>query len=305
MTINKAGLIGLGAIGAPLAIALNRYMKNDFYIIAGGQRKERIEKGVCINNETHYFHILEPHSPVKLDLIIICTKFNQLDNAIEDIYDFVGENTKIIPFLNGVSAEEKLIKVFGKEKILYGFTRIAAMNENHHITYNDMGCYYLGHPQNRPVLADVKEISQLFNQAGIKHSVPEDMLADKWFKFMCNVGENQVSAILDIPFGAWNASEHANYLREAAGNEVLKIANAKGIHIQQSWIDKQKEVLNRVPYHNNCSMVQDIHAKRKTEVDMFALEVIKMGKELHIPTPINDILYHMIKVLEEKNDGQI
>lgn len=305
MTINKVGLIGLGAIGAPLAIALNNSIKENFYIIANGKRKERLEKGVLINNQLYYFNILEPNTPFKLDLIIICTKFNQLDKAIEDIYEFVDKNTKIIPFLNGVSAEEKLAQTFGKDKIIYGFTRIAAMNENNHITYAHNGCYYIGHPKNNPILDDIKEISELFNKAGIRHSIPEDMLADKWFKFMCNVGENQVSAVLDIPFGAWNASDHANTLREAAGNEVLMIAKAKGIDIKQEWINNQRALLNKVPYHNNCSMVQDIHAKRKTEVDMFALEVIRLGKELNIPTPINDILYHMIKVLEEKNDGKI
>ena len=60
----------------------------------------------------------------------------------------------------------------------------------------------------------------MFTKAGIRHKILEDMLAEKWFKFMCNVGENQVSAILDIPFGAWNASDHASFLREKAGNEV-------------------------------------------------------------------------------------
>lgn len=305
MSIKKVGLIGLGAIGAPLAIPLNDFLKDDFYIIANGQRKERLEKGVLINNKTYHFHILKPHTPIKLDLIIICTKFNQFNNAINDIYDFVDNHTKIIPFLNGISAEETLANIFGQEKILYGFTRVAAMNENNHITYKHSGCYYFGHPQNNPILNDVKEISDLFNNAGIKHLVPEDMLADKWFKFMCNVGENQVSAILDIPFGAWNASDHANILREAAGNEVYMIAKAKGIDIKQAWIDKQRYALNKVPYHNNCSMVQDLHAKRQTEVDMFALEVMRLGKELKIPTPINEMLYHMIKVLEEKNNKKI
>lgn len=236
---------------------------------------------------------------------MFCTKYNQLDQAIEDICSFVDDGTRIIPFLNGISAEEKLAQVYGKEKIIYGFTRIAAMNENGHIHYKDQGCYYFGHPQNPTASEDVQEIHDMFTKAGIRHKIPEDMLAEKWFKFMCNVGENQVSAILDIPFGAWNASDHANFLREKAGNEVYLIAKAKGINIKQEWIDRQQAILNTIPYHNNCSMVQDMHAKRQTEVDMFALEVIKMGKKYHIATPVNEILYHMVKVLEEKNNGVI
>lgn len=305
MKINNIGLIGLGAIGAPLATAFHNYDQDHFFIIAEGKRKERIEKGVLINNQLYHFTTLAPHSDKKLDLIIICTKYNQLEQTIQDISSFVDEHTRIIPFLNGISAEEKLASVFGQEKIIYGFTRIASMNENSHIQYKNQGCYYFGHPQNPMISEDIQEIHDVFTNAGIRHKIPEDMLASKWFKFMCNVGENQVSAVLDIPFGAWNASDHANYLREAAGNEVNLIAQAKGIHIKPEWIEKQRASLDKIPYHNNCSMVQDLHAKRPTEVDMFALEVIKMGQEYHIATPVNDILYHMIKVLEEKNNGEI
>lgn len=86
---------------------------------------------------------------------MICTKYNQLDQAIEDICSFVDDGTRIIPFLNGISAEEKLAQVYGKEKIIYGFTRIAAMNENGHIHYKDQGCYYFGHPQNPTASEDV------------------------------------------------------------------------------------------------------------------------------------------------------
>ncbi|MGN1182165.1 MAG: ketopantoate reductase family protein [Faecalibacillus sp.] len=305
MPICEVGLIGLGAIGAPLAIAFQNSIHQHFHIIAQGKRKERIEKGVVINNQTYQFSIIEPNENIKLDLIIICTKFNQLKQALDDIKNFVDDNTKILPFLNGVTSEEIIAKRFGKEKVIYGFTKVAAMNENHHITFSHPGCYYFGHPQNNIIENDIKKISHLFKKANIIHLIPEDMLAEKWFKFMCNVGENQVSAILDIPFGAWNVSEHANLLREKAGNEVHLIAKAKGIHFKQEWIDSQRALLNNVSYHNYCSMAQDIHAKRHSEVDMFALEVIKMGKAYHIPTPVNDMLYHMIKVLEEKNDGKI
>lgn len=52
------------------------------------------------------------------------------------------------------------------------------------------------------------------------------------------------------------------------------------------------------------STLQDIDMKRHTEIDMFSGAVIKMGKELGIPTPYNEYTYHLIKALEEKNDGK-
>lgn len=51
------------------------------------------------------------------------------------------------------------------------------------------------------------------------------------------------------------------------------------------------------------STLQDLDAKRHTEIDMFSGVLMRMGKELGIPTPYNEYTYHMIKALEEKNDG--
>ena len=52
------------------------------------------------------------------------------------------------------------------------------------------------------------------------------------------------------------------------------------------------------------STLQDIEAGRHTEIDMFSGALMRMGKELGIPTPYNEYTYHMIKALEEKNDGK-
>lgn len=305
MTIKNIGLIGLGAIGAPLAVALHHLDPEHFYIIAEGKRKERLLQGVMINDRCYHFPILEPQQHKTLDLILVTTKYNQLSTAISDIQNFVGPQTRIIPFLNGITAEENLAAIYGEEKIIYGFVKIASMNIDHHITYQNAGCYYLGHPVNQHYDSDIDSIHELFNKAGIKHLIPEDMLVQKWFKYISNVSENQVSAILDIPFGAWNASNHANALREMVAYETWLIAQAKDIRIPQQWITKQRSALSKLPYHNCCSMVQDLRSHRTTEVEMFAGEMIRMGKQYHIPTPYNEMLYHMIKVLEEKNEGQI
>ena len=50
--------------------------------------------------------------------------------------------------------------------------------------------------------------------------------------------------------------------------------------------------------------LQDLDAGRHTEIDMFSGALVRMGRELGIPTPYNEYTYHMIKALEEKNDGK-
>jgi 2-dehydropantoate 2-reductase len=132
-----------------------------------------------------------------------------------------------------------------------------------------------------------------------------NMIRAMWLKFACNVSENQSSAILGIPFGAWQVSSHANQVREMAFREVIRIANQRDIDIGEADLIRQRKTLGGVPYANKTSMLQDIENGRMTEVEMLAGTVCRMGIELGIPTPVNDLFYHSIKVLEEKNSGFI
>ena len=120
---------------------------------------------------------------------------------------------------------------------------------------------------------------------------------------MCYVSENQSSAILGIPFGAWHSNEHANYVREAAMNEVLEIAQKLGIDLSINDILDQREVLKKINPNARTSLLQDIEAGRKTEVEMFSGTIMNLGSKLGISTPVNNLFYHMIKTLEDKNEG--
>ena len=84
--------------------------------------------------------------------------------------------------------------------------------------------------------------------------------------------------------------------------ELEAIAEAKGIDISKA--DRISGRGSAVPPKARYSTLQDLDAGRHTEIDMFSGALMRMGKELGIPTPYNEYTYHMIKALEEKNDGR-
>ena len=84
--------------------------------------------------------------------------------------------------------------------------------------------------------------------------------------------------------------------------EMMAIAEAKGIDISKADVSSERG--SAVPPTARYSTLQDLDAGRHTEIDMFSGALIRMGKELGIPTPYNEFTYHMIKALEEKNDGR-
>ena len=90
-------------------------------------------------------------------------------------------------------------------------------------------------------------------------------------------------------------------ISEGLRKELEAVAAAKGtdISIGEGSSGRGSAVLPTARY----STLQDSDAKRHTEIDMFSGALVRMGKELGVPTPYNEYTYHMIKALEEKNDG--
>lgn len=89
---------------------------------------------------------------------------------------------------------------------------------------------------------------------------------------------------------------------EKTAKEVISIAQAKGIDLTDKDLEEQKKKVASYLFWGKTSTTQDIQNGRKTEVEMFAGTVIRMGKELGIPTPCNEMLYQCIRALEAWND---
>ena len=111
MKIQKATLIGLGAMGVYFAPKLNAHLgRGNFRVLAGGERKERLEtNGVTLNGVQHQFAIITPEEQGDpADLIIMAVKDTGLTQAIADIHNQVGPHTVILCVMNGVDSEELL-----------------------------------------------------------------------------------------------------------------------------------------------------------------------------------------------------
>ena len=289
MEIKKVALIGLGAMGVFFAPRLEEHLGRDnFCVIAQGKRKERLEyRGVTVNGVIYHFPICTPEEGRETDLNIMAVKDMGLQQAIEDIRNFVGDRTQILCVMNGVESEEKVAAAYGWNHVLYSYMRMSIVMKNGRADFDPYwGKVYFGESENTVQTERVKAVSELMERCDIPYKVEKDMMWGLWFKYMCNVGENLTCALLGIPFGAFRSSEPANEIRWAAMKEVQAVAAAKGIIITEEQMRKQYDTVCRIPYNNKPSTLQDLEAGHKTEIDMFAGGMVRMGKELGIETPV-------------------
>ena len=127
MEMKNAALIGLGAMGVFFAPRMEEHLgRENFCVIAGGERKKRLEEqGVTVNGKNYRFPVCEPENGEPKDLIIMAVKDMGLSQALQDIRRFVGERTQILCVMNGVESEEKVAAVYGWEHTLYSYMRVS------------------------------------------------------------------------------------------------------------------------------------------------------------------------------------
>lgn len=300
----RIGMIGLGALGG---IYLDRIARGlpeaDVFVVADGERADRLERdGIVINGRDVRFPVVRPGSPAApADLLLIATKANGLEPAIALARPVVAAGTVILSLINGIHSEDALASAFPQADVLLSMTAGSdVVRRGNDITYENFGRIAFGRETNAPADDVVAALDALLTQADVPHEVPADMRRSLWWKFMGNVGINPASALLDAEYGAFNREgSHAREVMLAAQRELIRIAAAKGVDLGEGDLDEWLRVVATLAPHGETSMLQDIRAGRRTEIDIFSGVVVGLGRELGIPTPVNEVLLHGVKAREQ------
>jgi len=301
-SIKKIAIVGAGAIGASYASMFYAMSQDSVSFIAGKGRYEKLKSnGVVVNGNKYNIAVSMPdRATASYDLVIVSVKHHHLPSAIDDLKNIVSDKTVILSFMNGIESEETIGSVIGPEKVLYSIVLgIDAVRIGNSTTYNNQGRVFFGEEKNTALTERVAKIKELFDRAQINYVIPDDMIRTLWWKFMINVGINQASAALRSPYSRFQVPGEARTLMDSAMREVMAIAQRKGIDIHEKDIENWHSVLSGLSPDGKTSMLQDVEAGRKTEVEMFAGKVIELGRNLSIPTPVNDLLYQMIHAIED------
>jgi len=301
----KVALIGAGAIGGYFIPGLNRYLEEDFFVLAEGDRAKRLKKeGILINDEFYYPNVMTYEDAPVPDVILISTKYGALAELKDKLPPIVGDSTIVVSLLNGVDSEEILAEAVGVDHVIYAFMRVSSVRDEKGIHFRpDFGAVHIGQIGQDEPSGQVARLLEVFDKSGINYKYEKEIVKEQWFKYACNIAENQTQGVLGVPFGAFRDHEHANFIRLHLMMECMEVANAMGIILEHERIEKQNEILKKIPPRNKTSMLQDLENGRRTEIDMFAGKLIEMAAKKGIAVPFNEFVYHAIKTMEDRNEG--
>jgi 2-dehydropantoate 2-reductase len=291
----RIAIVGVGDYGSRFAAWLIQ-SGQDVTLIARGKTLERLRtQGLTATKGTvtPAMHIDtvratdDPTSVGPVDVVLMCVKLYQLDDAMEVASPLIGADTTVLGFQNGVTAEDRLIQRFGAAQVVGVATTLASVP----LTIGEWP---------RGTSARTRAIVQVFKEAGINVVESDNVLEAIWGKFImvcggavCALSRQSVGEVAKVP--------ELRKLAVMAVAEAIELANAKGLSFGQEYITKYEKLVDEVAANNPAwrpSLLQDLDAGRPLELDAWSGDAVKIGQELGIPTPVNFAIYAGLKPYE-------
>lgn len=302
MEIKTVAIVGMGALGMLYGEQLQKVLPAGAvrFVMDEERFKRHKNDKYEVNGVEQSFTLQSVAQAEPVDLVIVATKFSGLNEALEEMQGLVGPQTIIFSVLNGISSEEYIKERYGDDNLLYCVALgMDAVREGTSLTYQHKGILKLGMlaKKQRPALAAVMA---LLEKAGIQYVIEEDILHALWAKLLLNVGINQTCMVYETNYGGAFTNEEARQDMFAAMHEVITVAQREGIKLTEADFEGCVKVLRGLSPEGLPSMRQDAMSKRKSEVELFAGTIIRLGAKHNLPTPVNQRYYDIIKAMEAK-----
>jgi 2-dehydropantoate 2-reductase len=243
------------------------------------------------------------------DYILVCTKSFDSSVAAKDLaqYDSLfGEKTKIVLFQNGWGNAE-IFQSFFDKKIIYNARVITGFSrpKNNEVTITvHADSIHVGSLFNEN-LECIEKLCQSIDKGGIPCEATSEIEKDLWAKMLYNCALNPLGAILDVPYGVLAEHEPSRIIMKGIVEEIFDVIKAAG-H-QTHWQSPKgflevfyRQLIPDTAKHKS-STLQDILAKKKTEIDALNGAVIKLAEKHKVHVPYNLSVYNIVKFIEAKN----
>ena len=308
--INNICIFGTGAVGSVFGgkiahtIAQKKDTVRKIYFIARGAHLEAIKKnGLTLNTPEERGILCKPTLATdniadipQPDLYLMCVKGYDLDAATLAIKKSIADNTLVIPLLNGVDIYERIRKNLDTGIVLPGCVYIGAVVEKPGVATHvgGPGMIICGKDPNMPDF-DPQGVIDFFNDMSIKFTWNDDPLPALWQKYVFIAGYGLVTAYTAKTTGQVLADPKAKEMTHKVMEEIAAVAKKKGVKLADTIVADSLQTGNNFPPETKTSFQRDIEAKSaRNEGDLFGGTIIRLGKELGVPTPVTESLYSKI-----------
>jgi 2-dehydropantoate 2-reductase len=295
---------GAGGVGAFFGTLLAQAGRDVHFIARGTQLEAMKARGLTIKS-TLLGEISVPTLSVfssaaaagTADVVLVCVKTHQTDAILDDLGAAVAAHTVLIALQNGVESDDQLAARFGRHRVVPAAVYVGAIvDEPGVVTHSAPARISIGARQgfDEQRLAEVHE---LLAATGQPVQISPDIQRERWRKLMWNASFNTVSAITLRTPAELLALAETRALLVRIMREVVDVARALGIDLNESDVDQHLAWTERATGIRTSTMV-DRERGRVMEADALIGVIVRRGRDTGIETPASETLYALMKSMD-------
>ena len=305
----RIAIFGTGGAGGYFGAHLAR-AGEDVVFIARGEHLQAIrERGLRIETDSGEFTVRsaasdDPSQLGEVDVVLVGVKAWQVADAARAMLLMIAPHTVVVPLQNGVEAAANLTSVLGADHVLNGLcgTISRVVGPGHILSVGQTNFIKFGELDNS-LSERVQRLRRVFEQANIKADVPPDIEAAVWEKFIFVAPYGGVGAVTRSPAGVVRSLNESRQMVKTGMEEIVAVARARGIALADGVIEKTMALLDSLDPNATTSLQRDIIAGRPSELEAWTGAVVRLGKEVGVPTPVNVKIYRSLLPAELKTRG--
>ncbi|MER3401646.1 MAG: 2-dehydropantoate 2-reductase [Thermoflexus sp.] len=300
----RIALLGTGAMGTLFGVRLARvaevWMLGTWAEALEAARTRGLRLSTPPGDETAVLPAVgDPAAAPPCDLALILVKAYQTARAARWARQVLRPGGVALTLQNGLGPLEILQQALGPERVRQGVTTAGAtVLGPGHARLGGEGPIWLEAPRGDD--GATREIAGLLRAAGFEVVFHPDLRSIVWGKLVANTAINPLTALLDIPNGALLERPAVWRVAEGVACETAAVARAQGISLPFADPVAFVAEVCRQTAANSSSMRQDLQRGRPTEIDALNGAVVRVGRRLNVPTPLNEGLWRQVKAAEQR-----
>ena len=301
--MTRVCIAGAGVIGSLLAGHLAQVAEVSVLTRRGEHARALNEEGLRVSGRSsrkaRVAAAVDPAELPEPELVIVACKGTDLE-AVALRLEGHWPNATVMTIQNGLGAEEPLA-ARGDWPLLSSVTFMSGTRHSDtHVEYILDTATWIG-PYRDTTPADARRVADLIVSAGLKAEAFDDLRPAQWSKLIFNATVNAVAALTGLPhdphFAARERQQDLGHLVYELVEEGKRVAAAAEVELHEDPWEMNVHATQRGSRHYP-SMLEDVEARRPTEVDQISGALVREADRLGVPVPLHATLYRLVKAKE-------
>ena len=301
----RIAVVGAGAVGCYFGGMLAR-AGAPVTLIGRAQHVEAIKRDGLFIDSIHFKEHVSISASTELasvrdaQLVLFSVKTVDTEDTAKLLAPYLAPETNVVSLQNGVDNAERMDFAAGIQAISAVVYIAAEMSGAGQIKHSGRGDLVIGNSVSNQGASEseLAEIAQTFERAGVPCRISQNITLELWTKLIMNCAYNALSALSRARYGRLVADAGSLEVMKQVVAEGVAVGDASGVHLPADKLIAAVVELGRVVPEALSSTAQDIARGKPTEIDSLNGFLVRRGAEMGVPTPVNQTLYSLVKLLE-------